>query len=81
MFEKETARLGYLVAFFPANLVLFNNIIDVSYDVFTSYSAHLHIVIMDKKKAHLLHIITNSTWRIMFGGKHAGQLLQCILGL
>ena len=74
MFKKETAGLGYLVTFFTAHAMLFNNVVDVINNVFAADGAYQYIVIVSKQKPHLLRVIANSAGRIMFGGKHIDEL-------
>jgi hypothetical protein len=74
MFEKETASLRYLVAFFTPNAMFFNNVINVINNVLSADGAYHHIVVVRKKKPHLLCVITDSAGRIMFGSKHIEKL-------
>jgi len=74
MFEKETASLRYLVAFFTPNAMFSNNVIDVINNVLPIDGTYQYIVIVRKKKPHLLCVITDSAGRIMFGSKHIEKL-------
>jgi len=74
MFEKETASLRYLVAFFTPNAMFSNNVIDVINNVLPTDGAYQYIVVVRKKKPHLLCVITDSAGRIMFGSKHIEEL-------
>jgi hypothetical protein len=81
MFEKETAGLGYLVTFFTAYTVLLNDVVDVIDNVFSADGAYHYIMIVGKNKTHLLRVISDGAWRIMFGRKHIGKLQQSFLCL
>ncbi len=74
MFEKETAGLRYLVAFFTPYAMFSNNVINVINNVLSADGAYHHIVVVGKKKTHLLCVITDSAGRIMFGSKHIEKL-------
>jgi hypothetical protein len=81
MFKKETAGLGYLVTFFTPYAMLLNNVVDVIDNVFAADGAYQYIMIVGKKKTHLLRVITDGAWRIMFCRKHIGKLQQSFLCL
>jgi hypothetical protein len=74
MFKKETAGLGYLVTFFTPYAMLLNNVVDVINNVFAADGAYQYIMIVGKKKTHLLRVITDGAWRIMFSSKHIEEL-------
>jgi len=81
MLKKETTGLRHPVAFFPANLMFFYNVINVGNDVFTYDGGWIKVVIMCKEKTHLLCVIADGAWRIMFGSEHCVHLLQGFLSL
>ncbi len=70
MFKKETAGLGYLVTFFTAYAMLLNNVVDVINNVLPTDGTYQYIMIVGKKKTHLLRVIADGAWRIMFSRKH-----------
>jgi hypothetical protein len=74
MFEKETASLRYLVAFFTPNAMFFNNVINVINNVLSADGAYHHIVAGAKRKRISSSVITDSAGRIMFGSKHIEKL-------
>ena len=70
MFIKKTTGLCHLVTFLTPNAMFFNNVVDVTDNVFAVDGTYRHFVIMGKKKTHFLCVIANGAGRIMFGGKH-----------
>jgi len=62
MLKKEAAGLCNLVAFFTAYTMFFNNVVDVIDDVLPADGTYGLIVIMRKKKPHLLRVIADSAW-------------------
>lgn len=52
---------------FTANLMGFNDEVEIINGGFAGYGTYIEIVIMCKKEAHLLHIITNGAWGVVFG--------------
>ncbi len=59
----------------------FGNVVDVIDNVFAADGAYQYIMIVGKKKTHLLRVITDGAWRIMFCRKHIGKLPQSFLCL
>ena len=78
VFKEEAAGLSYLVAFFTAYFMLFNDVIDVIDDVLLRNGIRYNIRVVGKKKTHLLCVIADGAWRIMLGSKHIEELLQCL---
>ena len=70
-----------LMAFFTPNPMLRLNKTEVVNNVHLRDRPRQHIIMMRKNKAHLLHIITDRPWRIMFCHQHIVQLQQALLRL
>jgi hypothetical protein len=80
MFVKETAGLGHLVAFFSSHAIHFNDVVDVINDVFAGERRRQHVIIMGKNKTHLLCVIADGAWAVMFCRKNIEQLMKGIPG-
>jgi hypothetical protein len=78
MFVKKTAGLGYLVTFFPAHSMFIDDKVDVVDNVLLTDGAGQYIMIMGKKKTHLLHVVADGALCILFGNKCIVQLRQAI---
>lgn len=57
----KATRLGYLVAFFSPNTMRLYDETDVINNVLLGDSCGWHIMIMRKKKTHLLHVVADGT--------------------
>ena len=77
----KATGLRYLVAFFPANPMLFNNKTNVVDDVLLTEGCRQYIMIMRKKKPHFLYVIADGAGGILFGHKRVVQLLKAGQGL
>jgi len=76
VFKEKTAGLGYLVTFFTAHAMLFNDVVNVIDNVAAGNGANRQVVVVCKQKPHLLCVIADSARGIMFGSKHIEELLQ-----
>ena len=79
MLVKKTAGLCYLVTFFPAYAMFIDNKVDVVNNILLTDGTGSYIIIMGKKKTHLLHVIADGALCILLGHKCVVQLLQAIL--
>ena len=79
MLVKKTAGLCYLVTFFPAYAMFIDDKVDVVDNILLADGTGSNIIIMGKKKTHLLHIIADVALCILLGHKCVVQLLQAIL--
>lgn len=79
MFVIKAARLGHLVTFLVAHTMLFNNKTDVIDDVLLRNRSWQQIMIMSKEKPHLLGIIADRAWAVLFCQQRIMQLLKAVL--
>jgi len=63
------------VAFFSSHFMNFNDVVDVINNVFTGKRRREHVIVMGKNKTHLLGVITDGAWTVMFCLKNVEELL------
>ena len=76
MFKKETAGLCCLVAFFTTHPMFINDKTNVADDILLANLRGHPVVIVSKKKPHLLHIIADGTGGILLCLQGVVQLLK-----
>ena len=79
MFVKKATGLRHLMTFFPPYAMFIDDKVDVVDNILLADGTGSNIIIMGKKKTHLLHVIADGALCILLGHKCVVQLLQAIL--